>query len=115
MKTLLLTVLLLFASCIAPQPPGEGPTLPPSPTPTGEVGKQFFLAFIRTIGDAALRTKGTEALRKHAPAVIALLDADKDGQLSFAELEAAGELFLTDPKTAGAMLGALLLVQFPVK
>lgn len=120
MKTLLPPLLfLLFSSCQglfpapAPTPPGEGPA--PSPVVTGEVGKQFFVAFVRTLGDAALRTKGTDALKKKLPALVTMLDTDKDGQLSLAEVEAAGQLFLTDPEKAGAMLAALLLVQFPPK
>ena len=46
------------------------------------------LVIVRSFGDAALLTWGSDWLRQHAPGVIDAFDADRDGRLTLAEIEA---------------------------
>ncbi len=59
---------------------------PPSSEP-GLVPAQ--LAYLRAVGDVALRVDGTAALRKYAPEAFPLIDvAPADGVITLAEVEA---------------------------
>lgn len=74
--TMLLAVLLLgiFSACTSNPPPPDGEAAP--------------LAYLRALGDAAIRIDGTAALQKYAPEVLPLLDvAPPDGVVTLAEVE----------------------------
>lgn len=59
-------------------------------------------AFIRSLGDAALQTWGTEALREHAPQALQAFDVNEDGVLSLGEFEA--QVNMADPNAMTALL-----------
>ena len=63
-------------------------------------------ALFRSIGDAALQTWGTDALKKDAPGVMQLFDANEDGVLSLMELE--GAVNLEDPNATTMVLVAAI-------
>lgn len=44
-------------------------------------------AFIRSLGDAAIQTWGSDALREKAPQVMALFDVDRNNVLTLPEVE----------------------------
>ena len=58
--------------------------------------------FIRSIGDAAIQTWGTQALLKEAPQVFAALDTDGNRILTLAEIE--GGVNVEDPNQVTALL-----------
>lgn len=99
-------MLALLASCDA---------LASKPVSPQESTKRFFLAFVKGVGDVAIRTHGTAALLRNEKTrpLVAMLDLDKDQQLSLAELEAAANLFITEPETAAGMLAALIVANIP--
>lgn len=84
-----LAAVCLIVFCCACRTPSAGAE-PEEPVPDGAE----LLPFLRGFGDAAIRTAGTEALRKYAPEAIALIDRPgpngepPDGMLTFAECEA---------------------------
>lgn len=58
--------------------------------------------FLRSFGDAALQTWGSQWLRNHAPDALAVFDVDHDGALSLAEIES--QVNLEDPASTTALL-----------
>lgn len=58
--------------------------------------------FLRSLGDAALQTWGTQALREHAPAALAAFDVDENGVLTLLEVEA--QINLNDPNATTQLL-----------
>ena len=58
--------------------------------------------FLRSFGDAALQTWGSQWLRNHAPDALAVFDVDKDGALSLGEIES--QVNLEDPASTTALL-----------
>lgn len=65
-------------------------------------------AIFRSVGDAALQTWGTEAIRKYAPHAMVLFDANQDGVLTLAEME--GAINLEDPNSLTLFLVAAITV-----
>lgn len=55
---------------------------------TGEQARVVF----RSIGDAAIRTWGTDAIKQYVPEAMGMFDLNQDSVLSLDELEAAVDL-----------------------
>lgn len=75
MKRIALPLVFVLASCQALRDiPSDGGL------------RQQLMEFATLAGDAAIRAKGTELLRKHAPELLPLIDKSGDGQMSLGEL-----------------------------
>lgn len=72
-------------------------------TETGEPKTELDArVFLRSLGDAALRTWGSSWLREHQPGLLSTFDSDQDGVLSLAEAEA--HIDLTNPNSTTGLL-----------
>ena len=95
MKSLLLSVLFVLSCCSLLNLGGTDEDGNP------KVDVDVRLIF-RSIGDAAIQTWGTEALRTQAPQVMQMFDSDNNNVLTLAELEAA--IDLNNPKSLTQLL-----------
>lgn len=68
-------------------------------TPKTDVDARVF---VRSLGDAALQTWGTQSLREHAPQVLVAWDANQDSVLTLAEFEA--QVNIEDPDAMTSLL-----------
>lgn len=72
-------------------------------TETGEPKTEIDARlFIRSLSDAALRTWGTEALRREMPDAIQMLDLNNDGVLALDEVESF--INVQDPAAVTSLL-----------
>ena len=95
-------VAVLFAVCSTPPPP------PPPPPPMASVTRAHVVLAIERFGAAAVEIAATEAARRHAPVLLATLDADASGSLSVAEILQAT---WTDPQVLAVAVAAALLLK----
>ncbi|RTL25806.1 MAG: hypothetical protein EKK55_08755 [Rhodocyclaceae bacterium] len=82
--TLALVLLPALACAACNSPPGQpGGVLT---EPTADELKQDVLVMLRELGDTFVRIEGTAWLREKMPEMVAVLDADKDGEVSIEEI-----------------------------
>lgn len=94
-------VAVLFAVCSTQQPP----TPPP---PMAAVTRAHVVLAIERFGAAAVEVAATEAARRHAPVLLATLDADGNGSLNVGEILQAT---WTDPQVLAVAVAAALLLK----
>lgn len=93
-------VAVLFAVC-STQPPEPAP-------PLAAVTRAHVVLAVERFGAAAVEIAATEAARRHAPVVLATLDADGSGSLSVAEILQAT---WSDPQVLAVAVAAALLLK----
>lgn len=95
--------LTLLAACVASSPTSDQP---PASAP------DFAVAYLKGIGDAAMRTYGTEAIKKYAPEAMAILDTSPaDGVVTMDEFVAVVGTNITPEKASWLTLVALAVFE----
>jgi hypothetical protein len=80
-----------------------------TPEPNSRADRAFKL--LRGVGDAVLRIDGLKAVREYAPELESILDPDKNGVITLAEIEAAADAIMADPEMSALLLATAIYLQ----